>query len=214
MSLLSSFLQAAQTGMADCLASVFRPGAAQNGMLYDLPLKETGIVLGIALIIAHLAALFWSSQIKTGLKKLPRSEVAGSILLTLAAVWAFFLVWRMDLGEFQPQRRLLMIIVPILYFGALFFMTEFLAVRALGMLALLAADLLLDAAFLRDPITRLLLPVLAYAWIFFGMFWVGMPYLLRDQINWLTATPLRFRSACVAGLIYGAAVLLCAVFFW
>jgi hypothetical protein len=120
----------------------------------------------------------------------------------------------MDLGEFQPQRRLLMIIVPVLYFGGLFFMTEFLAVRALGMLALLAADLLLDAAFLRDPITRLFLPTLAYAWILLGMFWVGMPYLLRDQINWLTARPVRYKAACIAGLAYGAAVVVCAILFW
>jgi hypothetical protein len=26
---------------------------------------------------------------------------------------------------------------------------------------------------------------LVYLWIIFGMFWVGMPYTLRDQISWI-----------------------------
>ncbi|MEZ5328982.1 MAG: hypothetical protein R3F19_28385 [Verrucomicrobiales bacterium] len=38
------------------------------------------------------------------------------------------------------------------------------------------------------PITRLLLPLLAYAWIIIGLFWVGMPYVLRDQIAWVSAS--------------------------
>ena len=42
----------------------------------------------------------------------------------------------------------------------------------------------------------------------FGMFWVGMPYTLRNQITWITATETRWRAAAFAGLAYGA--LLCA----
>ena len=39
------------------------------------------------------------------------------------------------------------------------------------------------------------LPVLAYAWIIAGMFFVGMPYLLRDWITWLTQKPSRWKLA-------------------
>jgi hypothetical protein len=198
------------------LASVFSAdtNSATNGMLYDLPLKPTGMVLGGLLIAGHVLAMMSRPRLVPALRKFPRSEVAGSVLLTIAALWAFALVARMDLGEFQPQRRLLMVAVPVMYFAALFFMTEFLAVRATGMLALLAGDLLLDAAFMRDPLSRLLLPALAYVWIVLGLFWVGMPYTMRDQIAWLTAKPARFQMACVAGVIYGLAVLGCAIAFY
>ena len=61
-------------------------------------------------------------------------------------------------------------------------MDEFLAVRALGILCLLAAEPLLDAAFFRYEPSRLLVTVFAYLMVVAGLFWVTMPYLLRDQI--------------------------------
>ena len=39
---------------------------------------------------------------------------------------------------------------------------------------------------MRQETTRLLLVLLAYVWIINGLFWVGMPWLMRDQIAWLT----------------------------
>ena len=68
-------------------------------------------------------------------------------------------------------------------------MDEFLAVRALGILFLLGAEPLLDAAFFRMEPSRLLVTVFAYLLIVVGLFWVTMPYLLRDQINWSARTP-------------------------
>jgi hypothetical protein len=44
-----------------------------------------------------------------------------------------------------------------------------------------------------------------------GLFWVGMPYLLRDQIRWITETAARFRTLTIAGLLYGVVVLVCAL---
>jgi hypothetical protein len=101
--------------------------------------------------------------------------------------------------------------VPIAFVLTMIFVDEFLAVRALGMLALLAAEPVLSAAFLRPEIARLSLVVLAYIWLTLGLFWVGMPYVLRDQINWITQTGPRFRALTVAGLVYGLVVIVCAV---
>jgi hypothetical protein len=90
---------------------------------------------------------------------------------------------------------------------AITFIPDFLSVRALGTLALLAAEPLLESAFLREERIRLLLVVLVYAWVIAGMFWVGMPFTLRDQITWVTASETRWRATAFAGLAYGA--LLC-----
>jgi hypothetical protein len=46
--------------------------------------------------------------------------------------------------------------------------------------------------------------VLTYAWIILGMFWIGMPYTLRNQISWVSASEKRWRAAAFAGLAYGA----------
>ena len=72
-----------------------------------------------------------------------------------------------------------------------------------GVFFLLAACPVLEAAFLEDPVTRILLPIFAYAVIIKGLFWVGMPYLMRDAIDWVTARPQRWRTACSAGALYG-----------
>jgi uncharacterized Tic20 family protein len=97
--------------------------------------------------------------------------------------------------------------LPIGYGLVLRFVSEFLAVRALGILCLLAAEPLLDAAFLRYEPSRLLLTVLAYLLILAGLFWVAIPYVLRDQISWSARSPFRWRCLHVMALIYGCVIL-------
>jgi hypothetical protein len=93
------------------------------------------------------------------------------------------------------------------------YVPEFLAVRALGMVLLLAAEPLLESAVLRNEPSRLLLVVLAYVWAIAGLFLVGMPFLLRDAIQWVS-TGNRWKPAAVAGVVWGLAVLVCAIFIW
>jgi hypothetical protein len=76
------------------------------------------------------------------------------------------------------------------------------------MLLLLAAEPLLEAAFLKPGAGRLPLVLLAYAWAVAGLFCTGMPYLLRDAIAWLTRPGKRWAVACAAGALYGAALLI------
>jgi hypothetical protein len=40
-----------------------------------------------------------------------------------------------------------------------------------------------------------------------GLFWVTMPYLLRDQISWSTRSPERRRFVSGLGFVFGAAIL-------
>ena len=79
---------------------------------------------------------------------------------------------------------------------------------------ILAAAPILDSAFLKEPQTRLLIVAIAYAIALKGMFWVGMPYLLRDQINWVLAKDNRYKIGAIAGAVYGLVVLICALVWW
>ncbi len=94
------------------------------------------------------------------------------------------------------------------------YVEEFLAVRALGMLLLLCAEPTLESAMLRTEPSRLLLVILAYGWIVGGLFFVGMPYLLRDAIKILSSSHLIWRSAALAGLVYGAVLLTASLLWW
>jgi hypothetical protein len=79
---------------------------------------------------------------------------------------------------------------------------------------LMAASPLLESAFLKDPSSRLLVPVYAYALLTASMFCVGMPYLFRDAVDWVTADSKRWNLLSFAGLCYGVATLICALAFW
>jgi hypothetical protein len=115
------------------------------------------------------------------------------------------------MGEFSAFRRPLLIGLPIGYILVLRFVDEFLAVRALGILCLLAAEPLLDAAFLRHETSRLLVTVFAYLLIIAGLFWVTIPYVLRDQINWGTRSVFRWRFLHAIAFIYGGVILTFAI---
>lgn len=183
-------------------------------MIYPIQLQLAGILAGVLLLLVHAAALFQPELCQRGLKGFPRSRAAGTVLIIVAAVWSLLLISNMDLGEFARLRNVMIVGIVAGAFLSWRYVEEFLAVRAFGMILLLAAEPLLEAAFLRPEISRLLLVALAYGWIVMGLFWVGLPWLMRDQIAWVTANPRRFRSAALAGAVYGAALVLCALAFW
>jgi hypothetical protein len=183
-------------------------------MIYDFSLRSVGLVVGLGLVAVHALALAMPGAIQPWLRTFPRSRAIGIILCTLAAAWAFWLAATMDLGEFSPNRTL---ICGVILAGAVLvplFAEEFLAVRALGILALLAAEPLLGAAFLRPEQTRLLLVVLAYAWAIAGLLFVGAPYFLRDGIKWILAARARYRLVAWAGVAYGLALIVVSLLFF
>ena len=176
-------------------------------MIYSLKLETALYLTGLLVLAAHALALFKGRAAQDWLRALPRSKPLGVVLLTLAAGWFFWLVWTMDLGEFSNWRTRVLVATPIAWWLAWKYVDEFLAARALGLLVLLGAEPLLEAAFLRPEMSRLFLVTLVYVWVALALFWVGMPYTLRDQIAWVTSGEKRWRSAAFAGLAYGALLL-------
>jgi hypothetical protein len=176
-------------------------------MIYSLDLQTAFILVGLFLIIGHGLALLKPAAVQTWLRNFPRSRTWGLILVTVAAVWFFYLVAKMDLGEFSNWRQTVLIATPIAWVLTWKYVEEFLAVRSLGMIVLLAAEPLLESAFLRPEFSRLFLVGLVYVWIVFAMFWVGTPYTLRNQITWVTTRQSRWQLAALGGIVYGVLLL-------
>jgi len=174
-------------------------------MIYHLSLHTAGIVAGAFLVLVGLLGLL-KPDLAGVVQRFPRSRVAGVLVLTICLVWTFWLLATIQMGEFSAFRRPLLIALPIGYGLALRFVDEFLAVRALGILCLLAAEPLLDAAFLRYETSRLLITIFAYLLIVAGLFWVAVPYVLRDQINWSARSVFRWRFLSAIALIYGGVI--------
>jgi len=189
-----------------------------------LSLFTVGLILAFWLIVCHAVMLAKPAMVQGFLKKFPRDLIAGQILLGIGLSWFWLLVapehWgllsslAMDLGEFNGAKPILRVLVPVSLFLVAISVRDFLAVRALGVVGLMAASPLLEAAFLKAPASRLLLPIYAYALLTASMFWVGMPYLFRDAVTWATANQKRWTLLSLAGLGYGVATLVCAFAFW
>jgi hypothetical protein len=180
-------------------------------MIYHMSLQTVGWIAGILLILISVPGILKPGAVQGWAKRLPRSRVAGIVLLFIAAGWCGYLLSTMEMGEFSSFRKPLLILLPISFFLVLRFVDEFLAVRALGILCLLAAEPLLDAAFFRYETSRLIVTVLAYLLVIAGLIWVTMPYLLRDQIDWSSQNKTRWQFMHGAVLLYGVIVLTLAI---
>lgn len=187
-------------------------------------LFHTGIVLGLLLLFFHLVLLLKAEASQAFFQKFPRNQRIGQIILGVGMLWFWLLIapegkgaisfLAMDMTEFNRVKPILRLLLPVLFVLVSLSITEFLSVRALGLLGLLCAQPLLDAAFLKDPSTRLLIPFWTYGLIIASLLWVGMPYLFRDAVTWATASQRRWKALCLAGVGYAVAILVCAFSFW
>lgn len=176
-------------------------------MIYSLDLKTAFFVLGGVLLGGGLAIGAGRGAAARWMEGFPRSKGWGAAILGVVALWAWLLISKIDLGEFSGWRSRLLVIIPVMAVLGLFFVEEFLAVRALGMLVLLAAKPLLEAAWMQPEQSRLVLVSITYLGITLSLFWIGMPYTLRDQILWFTRGGVG-RLRVLAGGLAGAGALL------
>lgn len=179
-----------------------------------LSLQAVGIAVGVLLLVVHVLALLKAPLAMDRLKTVPRSQNIGTVFLTIDFVWAWIVASSMELGDFEKLRWLAQFSVPVIYVAMLFWVNDYLGARSIGIFLLLAACPVLDAAFLKEPSSRVLVSLISYVWIILGLFWIGMPYTMRDQINWATRTIGRYKGLAVAGAVYGLALLVTAFAFY
>jgi hypothetical protein len=187
--------------------SAFTDNRSIDAMIYHFSLQIAALFAGAILCLLGAVGFAMEGSARSVLARFPRSRGAGIVLLAIGLIWSFWLVSTMEMGEFSAFRRPFLFALPIGFFLTLRYVDEFLAVRALGILALLMAEPLLDAAFFRYESSRLVLTVLAYLLVVLGLTWVMVPYKLRDQINWFSETTARWRGISVFGFAYGATLI-------
>jgi len=186
-----------------------------------IPLNTAGFVLAAFIIGFHLWMLLKQDDAIDFFKKFARNYVLGIILMAIGLFWFWLIVMpfgyspiEMELNDFNKAKPILLLLVPIGGYFVITQMKEFLAVRGLGLVCLMAAAPLLAAAWQEPHAYKVLIPIYAYAMIIKGIFWISMPYLFRDAVTWATASAGRFKMLTIAGLAYGIAVLVCSIVFW
>jgi hypothetical protein len=162
------------------------------------------------LFLAVLGGLLcWNgAPVATSAKALPRSQAASWVLFGLGAacfVWRLSLAGESDLIFFKTP-------LPVMLgFGALavlalIYTPDFLAVRGLSILMLLAAEPLLGAAYMEwSHPQRLLMVTAVYVGLTAALYLAAYPFRLRDFFDWLFRLPARPRLLGALVLAYGLA---------
>jgi len=164
----------------------------------------------LLLVIGGL--LLWNGEPVAGLaKRSLRSLPVTLVVLTLGGGWFLYEVTQLGVSDFGNHRVLLFILFLGIAILSVFYVRDFLAVRAAAILYLMAAKTLLDAAYMEDPPSRLFMVGLVYVCILLALYLGTIPYRLRDFFQWLFAKGTRPKVLGVACTLYG--LLLCTTAF-
>lgn len=153
--------------------------------------------------------LLWNgAPVVANAKALPRSKAGSWVLFGFGAVC---FVWRLShAGEsdliFFKTPAPVMLGFGALAVLALVYTPDFLAVRGLAILMLLAAEPLLHAAYMEwSHPQRLLMVTAVYIGLTAALYLAAYPFRLRDFFEWLFRTPARPRALGALVFVYGLA---------
>jgi len=166
------------------------------------------------LLLAGLGAalLAGSPAIVSMFKALPRSRAATFVFFYGGVLWFLERVWNLSPADFGEYRGLLFIGSAAVAVLAFLYVPDFLAVRGLCILVLLAGGPLMAPGYLKfDHPQQNFLTVFVYVCIVLALWLGAQPWQLRDFFQWLFATSKRPRV--FGGALLGYGLLLCAVAF-
>lgn len=167
----------------------------------------------VGLLLAASGALLLSGRpgVAVALRAFPRSPVATALCFGPAALWFLYVVWNMPMADFGEYRTFFTVgfaIVAVLSFR---YAPDFLAVRGLAGLILLAAWPLLMAGYMDYRPQVYPLKVVVYIGIALAIWLGASPYRMRDGIAWMQAGAGRARLVGSSFAVVGA--VLCAMAF-
>lgn len=170
-----------------------------------------GVILGLSFAGPHLYGLLKPAEFGALLKKFPRHVPSGVVLMILATLWFLANLRQESASDFLSFKPALFALFAAVGIGTCVYVQDFLPVRGLAVLMLLAAKSMVDSARWVETEWRLVITTWAYVWVMAGMWFTISPWRLRDLINWSTATEERLRLVSGVRFAFGLFVLLLAV---
>jgi len=165
-------------------------------------------LLGLGYALPQLFGLWRPAAFGAWLRRFPRSDLWGYVLMPLGTVWFLWNLKQDQIADFAAFKPALFIGFAVVGFGSCLFVRDFLAVRGLAVVVLLLAHLTLNAIRWVDTDWRLVVATWAYVWVVLAIWFTISPWRLRDFIGWLTANESRIRATCLARLVFGLIVAL------
>jgi hypothetical protein len=175
--------------------------------MLEMKLSTLSIILGLIVTLPSLFGLLKPQAYAEAARQFPRWTPVGYVLMLAATGWFLYYVHLESVADFAPMKRYFYIVFGGVGLGVCLFVRDFLPVRGLAVLFLLAAKLMVDSARWVETDWRLVIVTWAYVLAVVGMWFTISPWRCRDILNWSVATESRTRATNAARAAFGILVL-------
>lgn len=168
-----------------------------------MPLSCWCYLLGLICLLLGVTIAAVPGPLARFYNALPRSQIAGALISSIAWVWAGYALWTMELDLLVPFKKFLPIAVLVCIPLTWYWLDNLLTCRAFGGILVLFPYELLHAARVHPSPWRLVVVTLAYLCIVKGMILLLYPWKMRQAIVWITRRPALFRLAGALNALLG-----------
>lgn len=169
----------------------------------DIRLSTLSVILGLIVAVPSACALLKPKAAVEAARKFARHTGWGWALMLTATAWFIYNVSQESVQDFANMKKIFYLLFGAVGIGSCIFVRDFLSVRGLAVIFLLAAKLMTDAARWEDTDWRLVISLWAYVLAVAGMWFTISPWRLRDIIDWATANEQRLRMVSAGRLAFG-----------
>ena len=168
-------------------------------------LANVSLALGALLLLKGVFALASPKAFTGLLKGFPRNTAIGVVLMLVATGWFLSIAQAESFADFENIKPIILGVFAIVGITTCIFVRDFLPVRALAVLFLLMAKVMVDAGRPHLAESRLVLvnQYFAYVLILAGMWLTVSPYRLRDWQDWILSSATRLKIAAAAWVGFG-----------
>lgn len=143
------------------------------------------LIPGIFLIAIGGLLLWNNATVGQVAKQSLRNHMVTLVLMGLSSAWFLFEIIKLGKSDFGDHKNILFLIFLAIAVVSFYKVPDFLGVRGGAILTLLISKLMLDAAFLEEPSSRLFMVSFVYLCITLALYLGAVPFKLRDFLNWL-----------------------------
>ncbi|NDV62954.1 hypothetical protein G0Q06_10865 [Puniceicoccales bacterium CK1056] len=169
------------------------------------------LLAALVLLLGGISLLAVPGKLEPCLRAFPRHRLTGIITMIIGGGWFIWKISQLGQSDFGDYKVIMMLLFGATLLGSIFYVRDFLAVRGVAIIILLAANTGLKSAFgLYDIPERLVLVTILYLFIVLSLVYGTLPYKMRDTMNWLLISRSRLRSLGIILSILGSSLVVSA----
>jgi hypothetical protein len=176
-----------------------------------MTLQWIAIILGVLATAGGLVGVLRPQLVSRFAEVFPRSVIPAWIFMALCCWLGAQEALGMNMGFLDAYKKYIYILSPVVFVASVVYMKELLAPRALGGFLLLIAVPILQIARWHESPLRLVVVILVYLWIVYGLILLMSPWYFRKMYTPFMGNESLFKATACAKTAFGIALLLLGI---